>query len=280
MLGANGSRPRKMSTRGKTEATSISRLSRSDFDARSRYTPFHNVKVVIVGQDPYHNVNQAHGLAFSVRPPTPAPPSLKNMYICLKKDYPSFEAPPNRGGLLTPWAEEGVLMLNTCLTVRAHEANSHSNRGWEKFTQKVIDLVAQKRTRGVVYMAWGTPAGKRVQKIDRSKHLVLQSVHPSPLSAARGFFDCQHFKLSNEWLSNRYGADGEIDWALVPGNSTRSVPKAIAAKPEAKPAGKDAKAETKKSEVKTDDKENEFADDEEALEEALALAEAEATKKD
>lgn len=253
---------------------------REDVYSWSRHTPFHNVKVVIVGQDPYHNVNQAHGLAFSVRPPTPAPPSLKNMYICLKKDYPSFEVPPNKGGLLTPWAKEGVLMLNTCLTVRAHEANSHSNRGWERFTQKVIDLVAQKRTRGVVFMAWGTPAGKRVQKIDRQRHLVLQSVHPSPLSASRGFFDCNHFKLSNEWLSSRYGPGEDIDWALVPGNSTKSVVKETATKAEARPAGKDVKVEIKKAEAKTDDKENEFADDEEALEEALALAEAEVAKKD
>ena len=187
--------------------------------ARSRHTPFNTVKVVILGQDPYHNHNQAHGLAFSVRPPTPAPPSLKNMYTCLKNDYPSFSPPPNRGGLLTPWADRGVLMLNTCLTVRAHEANSHSNRGWERFTQKVIDLVAAKRTRGVVFMAWGTPAGKRVQKVDAKRHLVLKAVHPSPLSAARGFFTCGHFKLANEWLAVRYGVDGAIDWALAEGTS-------------------------------------------------------------
>ncbi|KAG5940534.1 hypothetical protein E4U60_000470 [Claviceps pazoutovae] len=197
---------------------------KEDVYSWSRHTPFHNVKVVIVGQDPYHNDNQAHGLAFSVRPPTPAPPSLKNMYIALKKDYPAFESPPNRGGLLTPWADRGVLMLNTCLTVRAHEANSHANRGWERFTQKVIDIVAQKRTQGVVFIAWGTPAGKRVQKIDRQKHLILQSVHPSPLSASRGFFDCGHFKAANAWLNKRYGQDGEIDWALTPGSSTKATP--------------------------------------------------------
>lgn len=187
---------------------------------RSRHTPFPTVKVVILGQDPYHNINQAHGLAFSVRPPTPAPPSLRNMYICLKNDYPTFTAPPNKGGLLTPWADRGVLMLNTCLTVRAHEANSHANRGWERFTQRVIDLVAAKRTRGVVFMAWGTPAGKRVQKVDGQRHLVLKSVHPSPLSAARGFFDCGHFRQANDWLVGRYGAQGEIDWALTEGGST------------------------------------------------------------
>ncbi|KAG5955615.1 hypothetical protein E4U57_003284 [Claviceps arundinis] len=197
---------------------------KEDVYSWSRHTPFHNVKVVIVGQDPYHNDNQAHGLAFSVRPPTPAPPSLKNMYIALKKDYPAFESPPNRGGLLTPWADRGVLMLNTCLTVRAHEANSHANRGWERFTQKVIDVVAQKRAQGVVFIAWGTPAGKRVQKINRQKHLILQSVHPSPLSASRGFFDCGHFKAANAWLIKRYGQDGEIDWALAPGSSTKASP--------------------------------------------------------
>jgi uracil-DNA glycosylase len=145
------------------------------------------------------------------------------MFICLKNDYPSFTAPAKNAGLLTSWAERGVLMLNTCLTVRAHEANSHANRGWERFTQKVIDLVAQKRNRGVVFMAWGTPAGKRVVKVDATKHLVLKSVHPSPLSAARGFFTCQHFKLANEWLEKRYGDSGVIDWALVPGNSTKVV---------------------------------------------------------
>ncbi|KAI1174274.1 uracil-DNA glycosylase [Nemania sp. FL0916] len=180
----------------------------------SRHTPFHTVKCVILGQDPYHNHNQAHGLCFSVRPPTPAPPSLKNMYTALKKDYPSFVAPPKNGGLLTPWAERGVLMLNTCLTVRAHAANSHQKRGWEALTQKVIDLVAQKRTRGVVFLAWGKPAGDRVAKVDGKRHLVLKSVHPSPLSASRGFFDCGHFRKANEWLLTRYGPDGEIDWNL------------------------------------------------------------------
>jgi len=179
--------------------------------------------VVILGQDPYHNFNQAHGLAFSVCPPTAAPPSLKNMYIALKNDYPSFTAPPQRGGLLTPWAERGVLLLNACLTVRAHEANSHANRGWERFTQRVIDTVAARRSGGVVFMAWGSPAGKRVQKIDGSRHLVLRSVHPSPLSAHHGYFDCGHFRKANDWLASRYGPADEIDWSLAPGSSTLSV---------------------------------------------------------
>lgn len=154
---------------------------------RSRHTPLPTVKAVIVGQDPYHNLNQAHGLCFSIRPPTPAPPSLQNIYKAIKKDYPSFNAPPNRGGLLTPWADRGVLLLNTCLTVRAHEPNSHSGKGWEKFTQKVIDTVAKKRTNGVVFLAWGKAAGERVSKINKEKHCILRSVHPSPYSADKGF---------------------------------------------------------------------------------------------
>jgi uracil-DNA glycosylase len=136
------------------------------------------------------------------------------MFAALKKDYLGFTPPPQNGGLLTPWAEQGVLLLNTCLTVRAHEANSHSNQGWERFTQKVIDTVVKVRTRGVVFLAWGSPAQKRCAKITGTKHLVLKSVHPSPLSAHKGFFDCGHFRRTNEWLRERYGEGGEIDWAL------------------------------------------------------------------
>ncbi|KAF2481473.1 uracil-DNA glycosylase-like protein [Neohortaea acidophila] len=180
----------------------------------SRHTPLHTVKAVIIGQDPYHNINQAHGLCFSVRPPTPAPPSLKNIYIALKKDYPTFEPPPNKGGLLTPWADRGVLLLNTCLTVRAHEANSHAGKGWERFTQKVIDTVVARRKAGVVFLAWGNPAQQRCKAISGARHLVLKSVHPSPLSAMRGFLDCGHFKKANEWLRERYGEEGPIDWNL------------------------------------------------------------------
>ncbi|KAK3175106.1 hypothetical protein OEA41_002352 [Lepraria neglecta] len=193
----------------------------ADVYSWSRHTPLNTVKVVILGQDPYHGPNQAHGLCFSVRPPTPAPPSLANIYKLLKKEYDNFSPPPNRGGLLTPWADRGVLLLNTCLTVRAHEANSHANHGWEKFTQRIIEIVAKKRTNGVVFLAWGSPAAKRVAKVDRVRHCVLQSVHPSPLSAARGFFDCGHFKKTNEWLKQRYGNDGDIDWNLdVPPEKT------------------------------------------------------------
>ncbi|MCJ1465233.1 uracil DNA glycosylase [Pseudocyphellaria aurata] len=192
-----------------------------DIYSWSQHTPLQNVKVVILGQDPYHGYGQAHGLCFSVRPPCVAPPSLKNIYIALKKDYPSFEPPPKGGGLLTPWADRGVLMLNTCLTVRVGLANSHANQGWEQFTQKVIDIVAKKRTKGVVFLAWGVPAAKRVAKVDKVRNCILQSVHPSPLSAPKGFYDCGHFKKANEWLKQRYGDDGQISWDL-------NIPAAVA----------------------------------------------------
>lgn len=160
---------------------------KANLAGRSRHTPLNTVKVVITGQDPYHGPNQAHGLCFSIRPPTPAPPSLQNIYKALKKDYPDYQPPPNKSGLLTPWADRGVLLLNTCLTVRKGEANSHSGKGWELLTQKVIDTVAKVRTNGVVFLAWGTPAQNRTKGIPVDKHLILKSVHPSPLSASRGF---------------------------------------------------------------------------------------------
>ncbi|KAL2866362.1 uracil-DNA glycosylase [Aspergillus lucknowensis] len=198
-----------------------------DIYSWSRHTPLHKVKVVIIGQDPYHNHNQAHGLAFSVRPPTPAPPSLVNIYTGIKNDYPSFQAPPNKAGLLIPWAERGVLLLNTCLTVRAHQAASHSNKGWERLTQKAIDVLTRVRTRGVVFLAWGTPAGKRVAGINRERHCILQSVHPSPLSAHRGFFQNQHFKKCNQWLAERYGPDSIIDWNLAADGKTSTARLAV-----------------------------------------------------
>jgi len=199
-----------------------------DIYSWSRFCPFNIVKVVILGQDPYHGENQAHGLSFSVRPPTPAPPSLVNMYTCLKKDYPGFQSPPNRGGLLSPWAEQGVLMLNASLTVRKAEANSHANKGWEILTGKCIELVSQKRAKGVVFMAWGNNAQTRCKAVDKKKHLVLQSVHPSPLSAHRGFFDCGHFRKANDYLETKYGVDGTIDWNL---NRTPPAKPAIIATP-------------------------------------------------
>ncbi|KAK9476097.1 uracil-DNA glycosylase-like protein [Lipomyces japonicus] len=184
----------------------------SDVYAWSRLTPLSSVTVVILGQDPYHNLNQAHGLAFSVLPPTRPPPSLQNIYKCLKKDFPDRDV-TSSSGELTGWAKQGVLLLNTCLTVRAHQANSHAKQGWEEFTERIISVVAENRKNGVVFLAWGTPAGKRVDKItDKSNHYILKSVHPSPLSASRGFFDCQHFKKTNEWLTASYGNEAAIDW--------------------------------------------------------------------
>ena len=152
-----------------------------------------------------------------------------------------------------------MLLLNTCLTVRAHDANSHSNHGWEKFTQRVIDLVAQRSTRGVVFMAWGSPAAKRVVKIDEQRHLVLRSVHPSPLSAHRGFFDCGHFRSANTWLMKRYGAAGEIDWSLQPGTSTieglpeKKVTPAIKVEEE-KPKAQDDEEDANKTDVEEEAK--------------------------
>ena len=129
-------------------------------------------------------------------------------------NYPSFNPPPKRGGLLTPWAEQGILMINTCLTVQAHEANSHANKGWEPFTQAVINTVVKVRSRGVVFLAWGAPAQKRCAKITGGKHLVLKCAHPSGLSAHKGFFGCGHFKKANDWLEERYGKEGIINWDL------------------------------------------------------------------
>ncbi|KAG5354660.1 Uracil-DNA glycosylase [Yarrowia sp. B02] len=187
---------------------------KKDIYSWTSLTPFDKVRVIIIGQDPYHGKNQAHGLAFSVNPPTPPPPSLKNMYKCLKNDYPEFEIPA-KSGLLTPWAEQGVLMLNTVLTVEEKKANAHKDKGWEAVTFTALSA-AVKHSSGCVVLAWGTPAAKIADKmnIDKSKHLVLKAVHPSPLSAHRGFLTCGHFKQANEWLEKRYGKEGTIEWGL------------------------------------------------------------------
>lgn len=127
---------------------------------------------------------------------------------------------------MTPWADRGVLLLNACLTVRAHHANSHANQGWERFTSEVLRAVS-KSTRGIVFLAWGTPAQKRIDSIgvDKSKHCILRSVHPSPLSAARGFFECKHFIKANEWLRNKYGVEGEVEWdCLADDKKGRGLP--------------------------------------------------------
>lgn len=150
-----------------------------------RYTEFNQLKVVILGQDPYHGPNQAHGLSFSVRPGVPVPPSLKNMYKELALEYPDFVVPQH--GYLENWARQGVLLLNTVLTVVANQPNSHRHLGWETFTDNVIKAISQ-HAEPVVFLLWGSHAIKKQQLIDRSRHHVLTAPHPSPLSAHRGFF--------------------------------------------------------------------------------------------
>lgn len=159
--------------------------------------PFEDVKVVIIGQDPYHEPNQAHGLCFSVLDPTPTPPSLVNIYKEIKQDL-GVDSP--KSGDLTRWAKQGVLLLNATLTVQAHKAGSHQNKGWEKFTDSVIHHLANEK-QGLVFLLWGSYAQKKGEFIDQTKHLVLKSVHPSPLSAHRGFFGNHHFSQTNNFLS-------------------------------------------------------------------------------
>ncbi|KAI8086312.1 uracil-DNA glycosylase-like protein [Halteromyces radiatus] len=171
-----------------------------DIYSWSNYTPPSNIKVVIIGQDPYHGPKQAHGLCFSVAKGVPTPPSLVNIYKALINDYPNFKKPDH--GYLENWAKQGVLMLNTSLTVRRAAAASHSNQGWEPFTDAVIDYLNEKKS-NIVFLLWGSHAQKKGAKINKSKHLVLKSVHPSPLSAHRGFFDCQHFVKANNFLESR-----------------------------------------------------------------------------
>lgn len=197
----------------------------------SRLTPFKDVRVVIIGQDPYHNFNQAHGLAFSVKKPTPAPPSLKNIYKELKNNYDDFQV-DNKVGDLTCWAEQGVLLLNTALTVRAHNANSHAKCGWSQFTRRVVEVLIEDREKtggDLVFLLWGNNAIKLVEGIFAQHKaaaiadniLVLKSVHPSPLSASRGFFNNNHFKKINEWLYKRH--EPMIDWSVVPGATLKEV---------------------------------------------------------
>lgn len=171
-------------------------------------TPYNKVKAVILGQDPYHNVNQAHGLSFSVLPGNDIPPSLVNIYQELHDDI-GFRIPNN--GYLRKWADEGVLMLNTVLTVRAHEANSHHGHGWELFTDAILQAV-NRLDRPVVYMLWGRPAQEKIPMLTNPKHLILKAPHPSPLSAYRGFFGCRHFSMANMFLK----ANGvePIDWQI------------------------------------------------------------------
>lgn len=173
-----------------------------------RYTPLGELEAVILGQDPYHEPGQAHGLCFSVREGVPLPPSLKNIYKEIQSDLGITE--PNCGDL-TKWARQGVLLLNTTLSVREHQANSHSKCGWAWFTDNVIKLISE-NTQNTVFILWGGNARSKVPLIDSSKHLILQSAHPSPLSAYNGFFGCKHFSKANEYLI----ANGKtsIDWDL------------------------------------------------------------------
>ena len=173
-----------------------------------RYTKRSEVKVVILGQDPYHEVNQAHGLCFSVCPGTEIPPSLENIYKELQSDLGCYI--PNNG-YLVKWAKQGVLLLNTVLTVRAHQANSHHDRGWEEFTDAVIAEV-EKEDRPVVFLLWGRPAQSKIPMLTNKKHLVLTAPHPSSLSAYRGFFGCRHFSKANAFLSEHGIAP--IDWQI------------------------------------------------------------------
>ena len=174
-----------------------------------RYTPLESVKVVILGQDPYHGPDQAHGLCFSVLPGVKTPPSLVNIYKELAADIDGFVIPKH--GTLTRWAEQGVLLLNTVLTVEQGKAHSHAKWGWETFTDAVIDAV-NRHQQGVVFLLWGSHAQKKGMHIDTSKHHVLSAPHPSPLSAHRGFLGCKHFSQTNQLLSSQNKSP--INWQL------------------------------------------------------------------
>ena len=173
------------------------------------FTPLSKVKVLLLGQDPYHGENQAHGLSFSVpQSQREIPPSLQNIYKELEADIGCYI--PNNG-YLKKWADQGVLLLNTVLTVRAHNANSHKGHGWEQFTDAVIQAV-NAQDRPIVYMLWGKPAQTKISMLNNPKHLVLKAPHPSPLSAYRGFFGCKHFSQANEFLESNGVAP--IDWQI------------------------------------------------------------------
>jgi uracil-DNA glycosylase len=174
------------------------------------HTPFDQVRVVILGQDPYHGPGQAHGLCFSVRPGVPPPPSLQNILKEIQRDLDI--APPDHG-CLTPWAQRGVLLLNAVLTVERGLAASHQGKGWEGFTDAAIDALNRERE-GLVFLLWGSYAQRKGQLIDGRRHCILRSVHPSPLSAHRGFLGCGHFSAANRYLEAH--GQAPIDWSLPP----------------------------------------------------------------
>ncbi|GIN97566.1 uracil-DNA glycosylase [Siminovitchia terrae] len=173
-----------------------------------KFTPFHKVKVVLLGQDPYHGHGQAHGLSFSVKPGVKTPPSLKNIFKELQEDV-GCRIPNN--GCLEKWANEGILLLNTVLTVRAGEAHSHRGKGWETFTDKVISLVNERET-PVIFILWGKPAQEKIRLIDTTKHTIIKSPHPSPFSANRGFFGSRPFSKTNECLLGL--GEKPIEWQI------------------------------------------------------------------
>lgn len=166
-----------------------------------RYADYDNIKAVIIGQDPYHEPNQAHGLAFSVKKGCPIPPSLKNIYAELEAD---LGIPPCPHGELTEWAKQGVLLLNNALTVRRGQANSHRGKGWEYLTDRIIQCVNEKSD-PVVYLLWGANAREKTKIINNPRHLILTAAHPSPLSAYNGFFGCRHFSKTNKFLEDKIG---------------------------------------------------------------------------
>ncbi|MCB1688389.1 MAG: uracil-DNA glycosylase [Halioglobus sp.] len=180
----------------------------SEFFNAFKHTPLHKVKVVILGQDPYHGEGQAHGLCFSVQPGVPVPPSLQNIYKELHAEL-GFQVPAH--GNLTAWADQGVLLLNSVLSVECARAASHQGRGWEHFTDRVIEVINQQRE-GVVFLLWGSYAQRKGAIIDATRHCVLKAPHPSPLSAHRGFFGCGHFVAANRYLQGR--GEAPIDWRL------------------------------------------------------------------
>lgn len=183
---------------------------RANYFKAFELTPFDQVKVVILGQDPYHGPDQAHGLCFSVLPDVKVPPSLVNIYKELKTD---LGVENNAHGYLVSWAEQGVLLLNSVLTVERGQAASHRNKGWELFTDKVIEVINE-REKPVVFILWGSYAQKKANFVNRKRHLVLEGPHPSPLSAHRGFFGCRHFSKANAFLIANQ--QSPIDWELPP----------------------------------------------------------------
>lgn len=186
-------------------------------------TPFEAVRVVVLGQDPYHGPGQAHGLSFSVRPGVPIPPSLQNIFAEIERDIGSASLAGGRPdhGCLLPWSQQGVLLLNSVLTVQAGQAGSHAKRGWETFTDAVISRLAEERE-GLVFMLWGSYAQKKGALINRQRHCVLRAPHPSPLSAHRGFTGCGHFGAANRWLAG--AGQTPIDWRLPAAASLVGVP--------------------------------------------------------